>query len=87
MSLKTRLQRAERAASANDQDDYSAAIEAHRQEILARIESGKCGIFENAEWDREPDPAEQERLIKAANAAVKAIVEERRKTQWASKLD
>ena len=55
MTIKTRLQRAERAASSPAHEDWSAAIEAHRQMILDKLASGKCGIFESAEWNEDPD--------------------------------
>ena len=71
MTIKTRLDRAERAASASTHEDFSAAVEAHRQMILASIAN-------MPEPETEASPAEQERLMQSANAAVKAIVAERK---------
>ena len=71
MTLKTRLDRAERAASADTQDDYSAAIAIERQRIMDKIAA-------MPEPEIAPSPEEQERLMQEATAIVKRIVAERK---------
>ena len=64
MTIKTRLSRAEAAASSPAHDAHHATIETHRQEILARIESGRMGYSLPSENESGPvDWDELQRLI------------------------
>ena len=62
-NIKTRLSRAEAAASSPAHDDDHAAIEEHRRRLIAAFQNGKTGLGEPDPEAEPPDPEAIRRLI------------------------